>query len=79
MLFGKRIVVVWPAYNAAKTLKRTCEDLPKDAVDDVLLVGYGLRVLRTALTFRLQRWRLIDSALFRPSSDRPQGGSQKQH
>lgn len=38
MLFGKKIVVVMPAYNAARTLKKTYEDLPKDAVDEVLLV-----------------------------------------
>ena len=38
MLNGKRIVVVMPAYNAAKTLRRTYDEIPRDAVDDVLLV-----------------------------------------
>jgi glycosyltransferase involved in cell wall biosynthesis len=33
-----RVVVVMPAYNAAKTLERTYADLPKDAVDKVILV-----------------------------------------
>jgi len=38
MIHGKRVVVVLPAYNAARTLERTIADLPKDVVDDVLLV-----------------------------------------
>src|SRR5687767_8894983 len=38
MLNGKKIVVVMPAYNAARTLERTYRDLPFDLVDEVLLV-----------------------------------------
>jgi glycosyltransferase involved in cell wall biosynthesis len=38
MLNGKRVCVVMPAYNAAKTLRRTYEEIPRDLVDDVLLV-----------------------------------------
>ena len=38
MLNGKKIVVVMPAYNAAKTLKQTYEELPHDIVDEVVLV-----------------------------------------
>lgn len=38
MLNGKKIVVVLPAYNAEKTLKKTCDEIPRDIVDDVLLV-----------------------------------------
>jgi len=38
MLDGKRIAVVLPAYNAAKTLRRTVEELPRDVVDDIILV-----------------------------------------
>jgi len=38
MLNGKRIVVVMPAYNAARTLGQTCAELPRDVVDDVLVV-----------------------------------------
>jgi len=34
----QRVVVVMPAYNAAKTLERTYNDLPKDVVDKVVLV-----------------------------------------
>ncbi|WP_455208716.1 glycosyltransferase family 2 protein [Kaarinaea lacus] len=38
MLNGKKIVVVMPAYNAAKTLKQTYEALPHNVVDEVVLV-----------------------------------------
>lgn len=38
MLNGKKIIVVLPAYNAAKTLDRTVSELDRDVVDDVLLV-----------------------------------------
>lgn len=41
MLFGHKIVVVMPAYNAAKTLKRTYDEVPKDIVDEILLVDDG--------------------------------------
>lgn len=38
MLNGKKIVVVMPAYNAAKTLQQTYDALPHDVVDEVVLV-----------------------------------------
>jgi len=33
-----KVVVVMPAYNAAKTLERTYRDLPKDIIEKVILV-----------------------------------------
>ncbi|MFN4006449.1 MAG: glycosyltransferase family 2 protein [Chitinophagaceae bacterium] len=38
MFLGKKIVVVLPAYNAAKTLQITYNEIPFDIVDDVILV-----------------------------------------
>jgi glycosyltransferase involved in cell wall biosynthesis len=38
MLNGRKIVVVMPAFNAAKTLEQTYRDLPRDFVDEVILV-----------------------------------------
>ena len=38
MFLGNKIVVVLPAYNAARTLERTYRDIPVDIVDDVVLV-----------------------------------------
>jgi glycosyltransferase involved in cell wall biosynthesis len=35
---GRRVMVVLPAYNAAATLERTVRDIPREVVDDVLLV-----------------------------------------
>lgn len=37
MIDGLRVAVVLPAYNAAKTLRRTYDELPHDIVDDVIL------------------------------------------
>ena len=38
MLNGKKIIVVMPAYNAERTLEKTYNEIPKDVVDEVLLV-----------------------------------------
>jgi len=38
MVNGKKIVIVLPAYNAAKTLEITYNEIPFDIVDDVVLV-----------------------------------------
>jgi len=35
---GNRTVVVMPAYNAASTLERTYDDIPKDIIDEIILV-----------------------------------------
>ncbi len=38
MLDGKKIIVVMPAYNAERTLEKTCFEIPKAIVDEVLVV-----------------------------------------
>lgn len=38
MIDNKKIVVVLPAYNAAKTLEKTYNEIPFDIVDEVILV-----------------------------------------
>ncbi len=38
MLNGKKIIVVLPAYNAARTLKKTVSEIDKQVVDEILLV-----------------------------------------
>lgn len=43
MLYGKRIAVVLPAYNAARTLERTVEEMPREIVDEVLLIDDNSR------------------------------------
>ena len=38
MFHGSKIVVVMPAYNAARTLEQTYREIPLDLVDEVLLI-----------------------------------------
>ena len=38
MIHNKKIIVVMPAYNAAKTLDSTYDEIPMDIVDEVILV-----------------------------------------
>ena len=38
MIDGKKVCVVLPAYNAAKTLEQTYREIPKGSVDEILLV-----------------------------------------
>ena len=41
MINGRSVLVVMPAYNAARTVFETWEAIPADAVDEVLLVDDG--------------------------------------
>lgn len=38
MINGKKVIVIMPAYNAAKTLKQTYDEIYKDFVDEIILV-----------------------------------------
>lgn len=38
MILGKKLVIVLPAYNAAKTIEQTYAEIPFDIVDEVILV-----------------------------------------
>jgi glycosyltransferase involved in cell wall biosynthesis len=51
MLNGLRICVVMPGYNAEQTVRRTFEEIPREVVDDVLLVDDGSKD-RTAAVAR---------------------------
>ena len=53
MLNGKKIVVVLPAYNAAKTLEMTYNEIPFEFVDDVILVDDASRDDTAAVAQRL--------------------------
>jgi glycosyltransferase involved in cell wall biosynthesis len=41
MIHGMKVVVVMPAYRAAKTLERTYQELPKEIIDSIVLVDDG--------------------------------------
>jgi len=43
VIHGRRVVVVMPAYNAEKTLRRTVAELPRDVVDEIVLVDDASR------------------------------------
>ncbi len=43
MIRGKKVVVVMPAYNAGKTLRTTCAEVPMDIVDEIILVDDASR------------------------------------
>jgi glycosyltransferase involved in cell wall biosynthesis len=43
MISKQRVIVVLPAYNAAKTLQKTYGEIPFDVVDDVILVDDASR------------------------------------
>ena len=53
MILGKKIIVVMPAYNAEKTLRRTYDELPHEYVDDVILVDDASRDSTTAIAHEL--------------------------
>ncbi len=51
MIHGKKICVVMPAYNAEKTIRQTLEEIPREYIDDVVLVD-DASVDNTALLSR---------------------------
>lgn len=72
MLLGKKIVVVLPAYNAASTLEKTFEEIPKDVVDEVVLVDDDSRDDTASIARRLGIRHVI-----RHDRNRGYGGNQK--
>jgi glycosyltransferase involved in cell wall biosynthesis len=43
MILGKKVAVVMPAYNAAKTLERTLAEIDRSVVDEIILVDDASR------------------------------------
>ncbi len=67
----KKVVVVMPAYNAARTLERTLADIPRDWVDEILLVDDQSRDGTVELARRL------GLRVFVHDRNRGYGGNQK--
>ena len=53
MNWTKKVIVVMPAYNAEKTPRATLDDIPKDWVDDILLVDDASKDGTVALARKL--------------------------
>src|ERR1700720_1589872 len=53
MLNTKKVVVVLPAYNAARTLRRTVEEIPREIVDEVILTDDASRDNTSELALEL--------------------------
>lgn len=54
MVSGRKVVVVMPAYQAGKTLERTVAEIPRDIVDDILLVDDASTDATVEIAQRLQ-------------------------
>ena len=66
-----KIIVVMPAYNAEKTLGKTYRDIPKDLVDEIILVDDGSRDKTFAVANRLKL------TVFKHPNNLGYGGNQK--
>ncbi len=71
MLNNRRIAVVLPAYNAARTLQRTVDEIPKDIVDDIILTDDA------SLDDTLEISRRLGIETIRHDRNRGYGGNQK--
>ena len=71
MLAGQRIAVVLPAYNAARTLSRTIEEIDRDIVDDLILTDDASRDETVTLARALGLHTIVHE------QNRGYGGNQK--
>jgi glycosyltransferase involved in cell wall biosynthesis len=72
MLNNKKIVVVMPAYNAAKTMERTYKEIPFEIIDDVVLVDDNSRDDTVA-----EGQRLGIKHIIKHETNKGYGGNQK--
>lgn len=71
MFHGKKIVVVMPAYNAAKTIERTYREIPLDLVDEVVVTDDASGDETVEIAKRLGLRTLVHA------TNRGYGGNQK--
>jgi glycosyltransferase involved in cell wall biosynthesis len=71
MIRTKKVIVVMPAYNAEKTLERTLDDIPREWVDEIVLVDDASRDGTVELARRL------GLRVFVHEENRGYGGNQK--
>jgi glycosyltransferase involved in cell wall biosynthesis len=68
---SKKVIVVMPAYNAEKTLERTLADIPREWVDEIILVDDASRDGTVELA------RKLGLRVFVHEKNRGYGGNQK--
>ena len=71
MLNHKKVVVVLPAYNAEKTLRRTVDEIPHDIVDELILTDDASRDSTSELS------KELGITTIRHDRNRGYGGNQK--
>lgn len=71
MINGKRVVVVMPAYNAARTLERTVAEVPPGVVDEFVLVDDASRDSTVQVAERMGLPHIVHT------TNRGYGGNQK--
>ncbi len=67
----QKIIAVLPAYNAEKTLEKTVADIPKDTVDEIILVDDASRDRTVPIAEKL------GLVVYRHEKNRGYGGNQK--
>ena len=73
-----KVVVVLPAYNAARTLARTLDDLPLDVVDEIIIVDDKSRDDTVAVAKRIVEERRDQQiVVFEHGANRGYGANQK--
>ncbi len=71
MFHGKKIVVVMPAYNAARTLEQTWREIPHDLVDEVVVTDDASQDETVEVAQRLDLRTIVHA------QNRGYGGNQK--
>ncbi len=71
MFHGKKIVVVMPAYNAARTIERTYREIPFDLVDEVIVTDDASHDETVEIARRLGLQTIVHE------TNRGYGGNQK--
>ena len=71
MLLGQKVAVVLPAYNAAKTLLKTVQEIDRNIVDDLILTDDSSQDETVAIALRLGIHTI------RHEKNRGYGGNQK--
>ncbi len=71
MIHGKRVVVVLPAYNAERTLRRTIDEIPPGFIDRLILVDDGSSDRTASLS------RELGLCTIRHNANRGYGANQK--